>query len=69
MANVQYGLVEQQEWDKKTNCTSFPTCMETPIMDKVSSGDTSGPHSDTTYKGLSSREAYDSALKTCQNPP
>jgi hypothetical protein len=68
MANVQYNLEAQTDWNKRVNCTSFPVCMEAPILSTIETGYSSGPTSDTFYKGPSSREAYVAALKTCQSP-
>jgi hypothetical protein len=69
MANTQYALNEKLDWDMKVNCSSANGCANTPILSSINSGQANGPQSDTHYRGLSSREAFDNALKTCQNTP
>jgi uncharacterized protein YceK len=65
MANVQYQLKEQLEWDKYVNCTITNGCANAPLLYSVNSGLTSGPYSDTHYRGLSPRQAYDKAMLLC----
>jgi hypothetical protein len=67
MANVQYQLHETLEWDKYVNCTITNGCANAPLLYSVNSGLTSGPYSDTHYRGLSPRQAYDKAMTLCQN--
>jgi hypothetical protein len=65
MANVQYQLHETLEWDKYVNCTITNGCANAPLLSQVITGLTSGPYSDTHYRGLSSRQAYDKAMLLC----
>lgn len=63
MSNTQYNLDEKMEWDKRVNCANG--CLNTPIVDSVDTGQANGPDSQTGYRGQSSREAYDAAIKQC----
>jgi hypothetical protein len=44
---------------------STATGMDSPHDGQVLSGEWSGPHSETPYRGPSSREAYDKVMASC----
>jgi hypothetical protein len=67
MSNVQWNLEEKMEWDRKAHCTITNGCANSPLVSEVITGLTSGPHSDTNYRGLSPRQAYDKAMLLCGN--
>jgi len=67
MSNVQYNLSRYNDYQALINCSSANGCPIMPFKSGYDTGATSGQYSQTGYRGLSPREAYDTVLKTCNS--
>ena len=65
MSNVQYNLSRYNDYQMLIACSSANGCLNMPLKSGYDTGMTSGQYSQTGYRGLSSRQAYDKALKEC----
>jgi hypothetical protein len=65
MSNVQYNLNRQSDRNAMVNCSSANGCPSVPQKDNYYTGESSGQYSNTDYRGLNPRQAYDNALKDC----
>jgi hypothetical protein len=66
MSNVQFNLDRYNDYQAMINCSSANGCPIMPLKSTIDTGMASGKSSPTNYHGLSSREAYETALNTCQ---
>ena len=69
MSNVIYQLNETMNYQEMKNNADISGGEVGAVVDRhvYDTGETSGPYSMTNYKGLSSRQAYDAVLKTCNS--
>ena len=65
MSNVQYSLDMYYNYQALSNCTIGNGCLSMPVTSSTPSGATSGPTSQTGYRGPNSRQAYDDVIKSC----
>jgi hypothetical protein len=66
MSNVQYNLTRYNDYQMMIACSSANGCLNMPLKSGYDTGATSGKYSQTGYRGLSPREAYNYALIGCK---
>jgi hypothetical protein len=66
MSNEQYNLSQQADRNMLAHCSSANGCPNVPLKDNYDTGESSGKYSNTNYRGLNSRKAYDQVMETCQ---
>jgi len=67
MSNVQYNLSRYNDYQALINCSSANGCPIMPLKSEWDTGATSGPTSQTGYRGTNARQAYDDIIKTCNH--
>jgi hypothetical protein len=65
MSNVQYNLTRYNDYQALINCSSANGCPLIPLKSGVDNGAVYGKYSQTSYHGLSPRQAYDGIKATC----
>jgi hypothetical protein len=66
MSNVQYNQDRYNDYQMMIACSSANGCLTMPLKSGYDTGMTSGQYSQTGYRGLNSRQAYEKTLSTCK---